>query len=208
MPCRSRCLAKRLQHIHVGLADSRGLLTSAPLMLLAGYYSRHAALRQLLQSFLAAAAASGQQPQVLVLGAGFDSTWFQLSHDKGRAAYKCLELDFKEVSSWVSSAFILKCTSSYSACRTCHLTAMIYQGLFCSREGRARCVAQSRTGPYRGGIARIRIVSRSLISRQQCRGRRLNDAMVGASCGKRITAATVMSYLQQHGAWLEGVPRQ
>ncbi|GLC52824.1 hypothetical protein PLESTB_000672500 [Pleodorina starrii] len=62
-----------------------------------GYYSRHAALRQLLQRFLAAAAGSGQQPQVLVLGAGFDTTWFQLSRDQGCAPYKCLEVDFKEV---------------------------------------------------------------------------------------------------------------
>ncbi|EFJ47079.1 hypothetical protein VOLCADRAFT_81666 [Volvox carteri f. nagariensis] len=63
-----------------------------------GYYSRHAALRQLLNRFLAAAAATAsQQPQVLVLGAGFDTTWFQLHRDLGRAPYKCLEVDFKEV---------------------------------------------------------------------------------------------------------------
>ncbi|GLI70953.1 hypothetical protein VaNZ11_016052 [Volvox africanus] len=62
-----------------------------------GYYSRHAALRQLLERFLGAAAAAGEQPQVLVLGAGFDTTWFQLCRDKGRAPYRCLEVDFREV---------------------------------------------------------------------------------------------------------------
>ncbi|GFR41708.1 hypothetical protein Agub_g2458 [Astrephomene gubernaculifera] len=62
-----------------------------------GYYSRHAALRQLLESFLAAAEAAGQQPQVLVLGAGYDTTWFQMRKDRGRLPYKCLEVDFKEV---------------------------------------------------------------------------------------------------------------
>ncbi|GIL80746.1 hypothetical protein Vretimale_9150 [Volvox reticuliferus] len=62
-----------------------------------GYYSRHAALRQLLERFLGAAATSGEQPQVLVLGAGFDTTWFQLCRDKGRAPYRCLEVDFREV---------------------------------------------------------------------------------------------------------------
>ncbi|KAG2452241.1 hypothetical protein HYH02_003268 [Chlamydomonas schloesseri] len=63
-----------------------------------GYYSRHAALRQLLEQFIAAARAAGKQPQVLVLGAGFDTTWFQLAKDGGGAApYNCLEVDFKEV---------------------------------------------------------------------------------------------------------------
>ncbi|KXZ50455.1 hypothetical protein GPECTOR_16g629 [Gonium pectorale] len=67
-----------------------------------GYYSRHAALRQLLNSFLAtaarAAAGDRQPPQLLALGAGFDTTWFQLARDAGgRAPYRCLEVDFKEV---------------------------------------------------------------------------------------------------------------
>eukprot|EP00198_Chlamydomonas_reinhardtii_P002909 XP_001692245.1 predicted protein [Chlamydomonas reinhardtii] len=63
-----------------------------------GYYSRHAALRQLLEQFITAARAAGKQPQVLVLGAGFDTTWFQLAKDAGgRPPYRCLEVDFKEV---------------------------------------------------------------------------------------------------------------
>jgi len=35
--------------------------------------------------------------QVLVLGAGFDTSWFQLAAE-GRAPHKYLELDFAEVS--------------------------------------------------------------------------------------------------------------
>ncbi|KAG2486048.1 hypothetical protein HYH03_015255 [Edaphochlamys debaryana] len=62
-----------------------------------GYYSRHAALRQLLRSFLSACDAAGRVGQVLVLGAGFDTTWFQLAKDRGRVPYRCLEVDFKEV---------------------------------------------------------------------------------------------------------------
>lgn len=48
--------------------------------------------------FLDAAAASGQTAQVVALGAGFDTTWFQLTKDGGGTArYRCLEVDFKEV---------------------------------------------------------------------------------------------------------------
>lgn len=45
----------------------------------AGYYSRQAALRLLLQQFLHTTHSKGSHPtQILSLGAGFDTTWFQL----------------------------------------------------------------------------------------------------------------------------------
>ena len=44
-----------------------------------GYYSRQAALRLLLQQFLSATHSKQSCPtQILSLGAGFDTTWFQL----------------------------------------------------------------------------------------------------------------------------------
>ena len=40
--------------------------------------------------------------QVLVLGAGFDTAWFQLHQDlpPGQMPVKYLEVDFKEVGAW------------------------------------------------------------------------------------------------------------
>lgn len=65
-----------------------------------GYYSRYAVLRRLLRGFLDAVGGEGRRPQVLVLGAGFDTAWFQLAKDGGAEALpaKWLEVDFKEVS--------------------------------------------------------------------------------------------------------------
>ena len=60
---------------------------------LAGYYSRFAALRDLLLRFLAAA---GAPAQVLSLGAGYDTACFQLARE-GVAPSKWVELDFLEV---------------------------------------------------------------------------------------------------------------
>ncbi|KAF5831853.1 S-adenosyl-L-methionine-dependent methyltransferase [Dunaliella salina] len=61
-----------------------------------GYYSRYAGLRMLQQKFLHASNALGMPAQFLILGAGFDTTWFQLASE-GQAPAKCLELDFAEV---------------------------------------------------------------------------------------------------------------
>jgi len=45
----------------------------------AGYYSRQAALRLLLKQFLEITHSKQSGPtQILSLGAGFDTTWFQL----------------------------------------------------------------------------------------------------------------------------------
>ena len=66
----------------------------------AGYYSRYAALRSLLLQFLAAGAAEGhpaaQHKQVLSLGAGYDTTFFQLAKE-GLGPAKYIEIDFEEV---------------------------------------------------------------------------------------------------------------
>ncbi|KAK9830157.1 hypothetical protein WJX72_010045 [[Myrmecia] bisecta] len=65
-----------------------------------GYYSRITALRHLLYQFLAAGhdPATGSTPpkQVLSLGAGFDTTWFQLQSE-GIAPARYIEVDFAEV---------------------------------------------------------------------------------------------------------------
>lgn len=62
-----------------------------------GYYSRYAAIRKALELFLESTATEASQGfQILSLGAGFDTTWFQLKQD-GRAPAKYIELDFKEV---------------------------------------------------------------------------------------------------------------
>ncbi|GAX79303.1 hypothetical protein CEUSTIGMA_g6744.t1 [Chlamydomonas eustigma] len=63
-----------------------------------GYYSRHAALRHLLLDFLKRSYERGIQCQVLCLGAGFDTTWFQLHQDSPHLLpTRYLEVDFKEV---------------------------------------------------------------------------------------------------------------
>ncbi|KAF3439387.1 hypothetical protein FNV43_RR17664 [Rhamnella rubrinervis] len=65
-----------------------------------GYFARWAALRKLLNQFLDSgsnADENGQlKKQILSLGAGFDTTYFQLQ-DEGKAPYLYVELDFKEV---------------------------------------------------------------------------------------------------------------
>ncbi|KAL5728445.1 hypothetical protein ACHQM5_001527 [Ranunculus cassubicifolius] len=66
-----------------------------------GYYARWAALRKLLVQFLTSENQSdggGQKKQILSLGAGFDTTYFQLQ-EEGTAPYMYVELDFKEVTS-------------------------------------------------------------------------------------------------------------
>lgn len=67
-----------------------------------GYFSRWAAFRKLLAQFLESGISSNEtaQPkkQILSLGAGFDTTYFQLL-DEGKAPFLYVELDFKEVTS-------------------------------------------------------------------------------------------------------------
>eukprot|EP01025_Chloroclados_australasicus_P055735 TRINITY_DN6821_c0_g2_i3.p1 TRINITY_DN6821_c0_g2~~TRINITY_DN6821_c0_g2_i3.p1 ORF type:complete len:351 (-),score=45.71 TRINITY_DN6821_c0_g2_i3:426-1478(-) len=62
-----------------------------------GYYTRHKCMASLLDGFLSAC--SSQQPpqpcQVVVLGAGFDTTFFQ-SKSRGTTFVKYVELDFQE----------------------------------------------------------------------------------------------------------------
>lgn len=67
-----------------------------------GYFARWAALRKLLYQFLDAVPNAGEKGvlkrQILSLGAGFDTTYFQLK-DEGKAPDLYVELDFKEVTS-------------------------------------------------------------------------------------------------------------
>lgn len=67
-----------------------------------GYFARWAALRKLLYQFLSCERDAKEQghakKQILSLGAGFDTTYFQLQ-DEGKAPYIYVELDFKEVTS-------------------------------------------------------------------------------------------------------------
>ncbi len=58
----------------------------------AGYYSRQAALRLLLKQFLEVTHSKQSGPtQILSLGAGFDTTWFQLQvPPSGRAVKLCV----------------------------------------------------------------------------------------------------------------------
>ncbi|CAM8987260.1 unnamed protein product [Rhodiola kirilowii] len=67
-----------------------------------GYFSRWAAFRKLLSQFLDAGkdieSGGSVKKQILSLGAGFDTTYFQLQ-DEERAPYLYVELDFKEVTS-------------------------------------------------------------------------------------------------------------
>uniref|UniRef100_A0A453QL51 Leucine carboxyl methyltransferase 1 homolog n=2 Tax=Aegilops tauschii subsp. strangulata TaxID=200361 RepID=A0A453QL51_AEGTS len=65
-----------------------------------GYYARWSVLRKLMLQFLNAGSGSDDQKrkQILSLGAGFDTTFFQLQ-DEGLAPYLYVELDFQEVTS-------------------------------------------------------------------------------------------------------------
>jgi O-methyltransferase involved in polyketide biosynthesis len=78
-----------------------------------GYYSRYAAIRHLLHTFLSVAgsAGAGVPSQVLSLGAGFDTTWFQLMAES-KAPTRYAELDFPE-----ASALLPRCHST--ARRSC-----------------------------------------------------------------------------------------
>lgn len=60
-----------------------------------GYYSRHAALTELMDIFLSKFD-EGSPCQVLSLGAGFDTTWFKLK-SQNRAPTRYFEIDFQEV---------------------------------------------------------------------------------------------------------------
>ncbi|KAK6142960.1 hypothetical protein DH2020_023308 [Rehmannia glutinosa] len=64
-----------------------------------GYFARYAALRKLLYEFLDCEKSMDEKStkkQILSLGAGFDTTFFQLQ-DEGKAPHLYVELDFKEV---------------------------------------------------------------------------------------------------------------
>ncbi|XAR54186.1 tRNAPhe {7-[3-amino-3-(methoxycarbonyl)propyl]wyosine37-N}-methoxycarbonyltransferase [Bertholletia excelsa] len=66
-----------------------------------GYFARWAAFRKLLYQFLNCESTGGQghtKKQILSLGAGFDTTFFQLQ-EEGKAPHLYVELDFKEVTS-------------------------------------------------------------------------------------------------------------
>ncbi|KAJ4895082.1 Leucine carboxyl methyltransferase [Raphanus sativus] len=63
-----------------------------------GYFSRWAAFRKLLAQFLESGPPAQPKKQILSLGAGFDTTYFQLL-DEGKGPYLYVELDFKEVTS-------------------------------------------------------------------------------------------------------------
>ncbi|KAL4600071.1 hypothetical protein ACB092_11G171700 [Castanea dentata] len=80
-----------------------------------GYFSRWAALRKLLFQFLDCEGGTDgkghTKKQILSIGAGFDTTFFQLQ-DEGKVPYLYVELDFKEVTS-KKAAFI----ESYSQLR-------------------------------------------------------------------------------------------
>nr|CAB3466923.1 unnamed protein product [Digitaria exilis] len=63
-----------------------------------GYYARWSVLRKLMRQFLNAGKDSNDEKpkQILSLGAGFDTTFFQLQ-DEGIAPHLYVELDFKEI---------------------------------------------------------------------------------------------------------------
>ncbi|KAJ9188536.1 hypothetical protein P3X46_003887 [Hevea brasiliensis] len=67
-----------------------------------GYFARWAALRKLLYQFLDCEMNANDgghtKKQILSIGAGFDTTYFQLQ-DEGKAPFLYVELDFKEVTS-------------------------------------------------------------------------------------------------------------
>lgn len=80
-----------------------------------GYYARWAAVRQLVDQFLAGGAGAAAQAdgeaggvstkrQILSLGAGYDTLFFQLM-DEGKAVHKFYEVDFLEVTA-KKAAFI------------------------------------------------------------------------------------------------------
>ncbi|KAG7595401.1 S-adenosyl-L-methionine-dependent methyltransferase [Arabidopsis suecica] len=62
-----------------------------------GYFSRWAAFRKLMSQFLECGT-NNAKTQILSLGAGFDTTYFQLL-DEGKGPNLYVELDFKEVTS-------------------------------------------------------------------------------------------------------------
>uniref|UniRef100_A0A1J3DN59 Leucine carboxyl methyltransferase 1 homolog n=1 Tax=Noccaea caerulescens TaxID=107243 RepID=A0A1J3DN59_NOCCA len=67
-----------------------------------GYFSRWAAFRKMLSQFLESGTSSNEtaqaKKQIVSLGAGFDTTFFQLL-DEGKGPNLYVELDFKEVTS-------------------------------------------------------------------------------------------------------------
>ncbi|KAF4402287.1 hypothetical protein G4B88_003208 [Cannabis sativa] len=77
-----------------------------------GYFARWAALRQLLFQFLDTESNGDEKvqtkKQILSLGAGFDTTFFQLQ-DEGKAPHLYVEVDFKEVTS-KKAALIESCS--------------------------------------------------------------------------------------------------
>lgn len=77
-----------------------------------GYFARWAAIRKLLYQFLNSESKMNENgqatKQILSLGAGFDTTYFQLQ-DEEKAPYLYVELDFKEVTS-KKAALIENCS--------------------------------------------------------------------------------------------------
>ncbi|XP_022770184.1 tRNA wybutosine-synthesizing protein 4-like isoform X3 [Durio zibethinus] len=63
-----------------------------------GYFARWAALRRFLYQFLDCKGCNSEKKQILSLGAGFDTTFFQLQ-DEGKAPYLYVELGYEEVTS-------------------------------------------------------------------------------------------------------------
>ncbi|GKV12738.1 hypothetical protein SLEP1_g23852 [Rubroshorea leprosula] len=64
-----------------------------------GYFARWAAFRKLLYQFLDCEGSNEKghmKKQILSLGAGFDTTYFQLQNE-GKAPHLYVELDFKEI---------------------------------------------------------------------------------------------------------------
>ncbi|KVH91250.1 Leucine carboxyl methyltransferase [Cynara cardunculus var. scolymus] len=90
-----------------------------------GYFARWATFRKLLFQFLNSEPKSNEghvKKQILSLGAGFDTTYFQLQ-DEGKAPHLYVELDFKEVTCKkatiidTSAQLRVKISESASICR-------------------------------------------------------------------------------------------
>eukprot|EP00899_Mesostigma_viride_P024361 jgi/Mesvir1/5109/Mv15268-RA.2 len=62
-----------------------------------GYYARWAAIRRLLTDFLLAGGEAAGPKQVLSLGAGYDTAYFQTHSEGTLPSYRCFELDYLEV---------------------------------------------------------------------------------------------------------------
>lgn len=71
---------------------------SAYKQFVAGYYSRYAIIRSLLLDFISKVQAHRPDCQIISLGAGYDTTYFQLKSENALSeSVKYIEVDFKEV---------------------------------------------------------------------------------------------------------------